>query len=244
MRTGALFLQPLQRKSLVQLVLDQVKEALISGKLKPGDKLPPELDLASALGVSRSSVREALRMLEALGVVERKRGRGIFVPQKPRHAILDPLVFSLLTQQGSNSDICELRFVLEPVLTALAAMKATQEELAELEKIVNETESSLEQGVLPFDKDIEFHRKVFALTKNPYLEKIGNTVLDLFRASIWTSMRVEPYTAVQDHRRIVKVMKERDPERIQSTVREILMGWKQRGFNPCCSSPLEEREGR
>lgn len=230
MKASTLSLQPLERKSLVQLVLDQIKEALITRNLKPGDKLPPELELANALGVSRSSVREALRMLEALGVVEKRKGKGIFIPEKPRHAILDPLVFSLLTQQGSNDDICELRFVLEPVLTALAAMKATQEELAELEKIVDETELSLEEGILPLEKDIEFHRKVFTLTKNPYLEKIGNTVLDLFRASIFASMKTKPYTTVQDHRKIIEVMKERNLEKIQLTVREILMGWKQRGF--------------
>ncbi|WP_406615151.1 FadR/GntR family transcriptional regulator, partial [Candidatus Caldatribacterium sp.] len=206
MKMGTLFLQPLERESLVQLVLKQVKEALISGELKPGDRLPSESDLANTLGVSRGSVREALRMLEALGVVERKRGKGIFIPEKPRHAILDPLVFSLLTQQGSSTDICELRFILEPVFTALAATKATTKDLEALERMVDETEASLQQGILPLEKDIEFHRKVFSLTQNPYIEKIGNTILDLFRASMWTSMKTMPYTAVHDHRKIVEVM--------------------------------------
>ena len=101
------------RPSVVNLVLERVKDALISQELKPGDKLPTEMELCKSLNVGRTSVREAVKMLEALGVAEVRRGDGTYISETLNASSLNPLIFALALQSGTNAELVELRLLVE-----------------------------------------------------------------------------------------------------------------------------------
>ncbi|BER91291.1 FadR/GntR family transcriptional regulator [Atrimonas thermophila] len=225
--------RPVGNLSLLRLTLERIEESLLSRQLKPGDWLPPQGELCNMLGVSRSTVREALRMLEAIGIVKTVRGKGTYIPEKPSGENLNPLIFSFLLESSSSEDIFEFRAVIEPVLTALAAQKATEEDFNRLRKILTDLKEALNKKY-PTDelakKDMAFHKAIFACCKNPYLEKIGVVALKLFRNSIARSITIDPLSAITDHENILKAMESKDASKIHNVVLSILEGWKKRAF--------------
>lgn len=221
---------PLKRGSLVRIIIDRIEEALVNKELKPGDKLPPEAQLAKIMGVSKNSVREALRMLEALGVVEVRHGDGSYIVEEPSSESINPLIFALLIEKGSDEHIYELRLQLEPAFTALAAQKATPEDFARLEAMIDELAREVEEGKIMVEGDLSFHYTILEICRNPYLYRIGRAALQLFKASIGTSMRYDPRNTVRDHRKILEAMRTRDPEKVRVVVVETLEHWKVRGL--------------
>lgn len=221
---------PLKTGSLVRLIIGRIEEALINKELKPGDKLPPEAQMAKIMGVGKNSVREALRMLEALGVVEVRHGDGSYIVEGPTPESINPLVFALLIEKGSNEQIYELRLQLEPAFTTLAAQKATPEDFARLEAMVEEFAREVEEGKSTIEGDLSFHYTILEICRNPYLYRIGRAALQLFKASIGSSMRPDPRNAIRDHRKILEAMLTRDPEKVRTAVVETLEGWKARGL--------------
>ncbi|NLG84023.1 MAG: FadR family transcriptional regulator [Firmicutes bacterium] len=221
---------PLKSGSLVRLIIGRIEEALVNKELKPGDKLPPEAQLAKIMGVGKNSVREALRMLEALGVVEVRHGDGSYIVEEPTSESINPLVFALLIEKGSNEQIYELRLQLEPAFTGLAAQKATEEDFARLEAMIDELAHEVEEGKSMPETDLSFHYAILEICRNPYLYRIGRAALQLFKASIGSSMKPDPRNAVRDHRKILTAMRTRDPEKVRAAVVETLEGWKVRGL--------------
>jgi DNA-binding FadR family transcriptional regulator len=98
-------LEPINNESIVNGVLKRITDSIASGELKPGDKLPTEVEFIEKLGVGRNSVREAIKMLSAMGVLEVKRGNGTYIATKVSPAIFNPLVFSLLLEPKSIDDL-------------------------------------------------------------------------------------------------------------------------------------------
>jgi|LSQX01.1.fsa_nt_gb DNA-binding FadR family transcriptional regulator len=225
--------RPVGNVSLLRLTLEGIEEALLSRRLKPGDWLPSQGELCNMLGVSRSTIREALRMLEAIGIVKTVQGKGTYVLEKPSGENLNPLVFSLLVEGGSSEDIFEFRAVIEPALTVLAAQKATEEDFKQLRKLLTDFEESLEKNYPAEElakRDIAFHEAIFACCRNPYLEKIGIVTFKLFRNSISCSIKRDPLSAVTDHKRVLDAMESRNTSKIHGVILSILEGWKERAL--------------
>lgn len=99
--------------SSVDYVVNSIKDLLLTKKVLPGDRLPPEMELSRMLSVSRGSVREAMKILSALGIVEVKRGDGTYVSNRGGEVLFDPLLFSLIVSQPSFDELKELRLILE-----------------------------------------------------------------------------------------------------------------------------------
>jgi len=123
-------------KSIVQKLIAEFKNAMINRTLKSGDKLPTEMELARRFSISRNVVREAVKMLVALGVAEIKRGRGTYITKNVSGQVIDPLVFNLLLSGGSAEKLLELREMLELGILEIVLEKVTQEDIQKMERAI------------------------------------------------------------------------------------------------------------
>lgn len=218
--------KPLYQGSVVTLVVDRIKEALLKRELKPGDFLPSEPVLAKNLGVSKSTVREAVKMLQAFGVVEIKRGQGTIICTTPSESLVNPLIFQMILEGGQNDHIIDMRRLLEPLFTITAMKRATQQDIGAIKATVDHFAVVIEAGTPAAKDDIAFHNAILQATHNPYLIRIGETILQLFEASISWSMRNIPEIALQDHQRIFSAFVEKNETRLHQAVIESFEGWK------------------
>jgi GntR family transcriptional repressor for pyruvate dehydrogenase complex len=218
---------PLGKDSVVSVVLTRIKEALLRRTLKPGDYLPSETELTKTFGVSKSSVREAVKMLQAMGVVEVRRGQGTRVRQHPGPDTISPLVFQLIMEAGYPDDLVELRLMFEPAFSVMAMERATDEDRDRIRQALGRLERSVRSGSPAVDDDIAFHLAILQATRNPLVTRIGETIFQLFRPSISVSMKHIASRAVQDHRRIFEAFCSGDPARLRLAVFQSYDGWKE-----------------
>ncbi|MCL6613679.1 MAG: FadR family transcriptional regulator, partial [Firmicutes bacterium] len=222
-------LDPVDRSKVTKIVIERIKDALISGELRREDQLPPETELAQKLGVGRTSVREALKMLEAIGVVEARRGQGTFVSTGLSPNTIDPLIFALILQGSTGPDLVELRTMFEVGYTEIAIQKATEEDLKEMEKAITALEEAAKEGRADADVDLAFHRAVLKATRNPFIIQIGETVLDLFKASIQKTVHLYYDRAVADHKAIFEAIKQRDTAKAREAIYRSFEVWRDYG---------------
>jgi len=126
------YLTSLKKESVVQSVINRLTDGMRRGELKPGDKIPTEPELAESLGVARSSVREAIKILTYLGVLESKRHEGTFVCSGYEESMIDPMVYGIILNKDSFENLMELREMTEAGMMRLAVKNHTEEELKEL----------------------------------------------------------------------------------------------------------------
>jgi len=128
MREEKTYLKSLKSESVVQRVINCLTDAMISGELKPGDQIPTEPELASSLGVARTSIREATKILTYLGVLECKRAEGTFVANGFSESMIDPMVYGvILNGDDGFEDLMELREMMEAGMMRLALRKEDEE---------------------------------------------------------------------------------------------------------------------
>ena len=183
MAERASYLRNLKSESVVQQVINCLTDGMVSGELKPGDKLPTEPELAATFGVARTSVREATKILTYLGVLESRRAEGTFVCSGFTESMIDPMVYGIILGRGDDFDsLMELRELIEAGIMRLAVRKATDEELAGLrEKLADfEAAAAGERGEdvvqASFEADDAFHEAVSALCHNDLVDKINRVV--------------------------------------------------------------------
>lgn len=205
--------EPVSADTVVQAIIQIMTNSLLSGQLKPGDRLPPEPELARQLQVSRTALREALKMLGALGVLQARRRGGTFIATSVTEAMLNPLVFSLIIEKGSKEELLELRTLMEADAMELVIAKGTAEDFDRLERNLVEFKALARTGDLSAmnDKDIEFHTLILEATRNPSFIRIGKTVMQLFARPMDAAIRgVGPERVVASHRAVLDAMKARD----------------------------------
>lgn len=222
------FGQPINRESVVNIVVNKIKEKLLLGELKPGDRLPSENELSEKFGVGRPSIREAIKMLKALGVVEIRHGDGTYIADSINVNAIDPLIFSLILQRGKGIDLIELRRIFEVGYTKLAAEKLTEEDIEDIEKALKKHEDAVASGRLEElgEREIEFHYSILKATKNPLIIRIGSTILELFRPSIEKTSKIYAQRAINDHRRIFTALKEKDTSKIEESIHRSFEVWE------------------
>lgn len=177
------YLKSLKKESVVQSVINRLTDAMRTKELKPGDKIPPEPELAEMLGVARSSVREAIKILTYLGVLESRRSEGTFVCNGYKESMIDPMVYGIILNQDSFENLMELREMTEAGMMRLAIEHHDEEELLELENILDEMKEAVKDpddaiGTF-FEADNRFHDKIADMGKNPMADKINRVVRSL-----------------------------------------------------------------
>ena len=201
---------PIKSTRIYQEIVRQVKSMISEGRLKSGDRLPPERDLAEKFVVSRTSVREALRALESLGLVEIRPGEGTFVREVSVESLIEPLALVMLSQREAIGELFEARRLIE--LAALAARRATPEDVHEMERILEAQAKEVAAGRTGLEQDAEFHAAIGAAAHNRAITRIAHAVMDLLRQSREESLNTpgRPDRSHNDHRRLLAAIRSRD----------------------------------
>lgn len=179
-------LSPVKSTKVYEIVMEQIKDIVKEGELKGGDKLPSERDLCEKLKVSRASIREALKALQMLGLIQSKHGGGNFINDNFENSLLEPLSIIFLLLGSKSKDVIEIRKIIEPETAALAAKNITKEQLKELKEISDElnTTSNLE-ACASLDK--KFHYKIAQASGNHLISTIMFSLSSLIEKYIENS---------------------------------------------------------
>ncbi len=209
-----------RRNKVYEDVAKQIERQILK-KLKPGDKLPSERELAEMLQVSRSSIRDAIRGLELMGLVEPRQGAGTIVRGLSAESLLNPFANALKHRQELVSELLDFRKMLEPPLAARAATHASPEEISEMEEILQRQEERLSDGEAAIAEDAEFHYNIALASGNSVVLKLIDMVMDLLRDTRERSLQLEgrPQKSLAGHRRILAAIKRHDAEAAKAAMR-------------------------
>ncbi len=207
-----------------QQVAEQIERLILKGVLKPGDLLPPERDLVKKFGVGRSSIRDAIRTLEVMGILEPRQGHGTVVREVSADALVVPLASLLMRKREMIAELVDVRRMIEPALAARAALNASEEELAHLADILERQERKMRRGESTIDEDSEFHYAIALAARNSVVLKVVDLLMDLLRESRTRSLQVPGRLerSVAGHRRILRALQRRDPNAAEAAVRKHL----------------------
>jgi len=209
--------QPIKAKKIYEEIVEQIRGMITSGELKPGDKLPPERDMAEFLGVSRASVREALTALETVGILDIRPGEGTFVKRTSDSETFESLTLLLSVEQTPEVQMMEVRRILETESAALAAKRATFADLQKIQAslLVMKSAESISDAV---DADVRFHFAIAEATKNSVLLRIMNTVADLMhhtfrqdRENLYANPELGARVLIE-HEAILKAIQDQNPD--------------------------------
>lgn len=217
-------LEPIRRTRVYEQVVARLQRLILDGQLRPGDRLPTERELAEQLGVSRSSVRDAIRVLQLMGLVEPRQGEGTLVRDLNPDAVVHPLASLLVRSQSLLHDLLDVRKMIEPHLAARAARYATEEELARLRAIVQRQQARAQRGELAVEEDSEFHYTIATASRNQVILRILDVLMDLLRTSRERSLQVPGrlQRSLEGHRRILAAIQRRDPVAAEAAMRRHL----------------------
>lgn len=215
---------PIAREAIAEQVVKRILDLVRRGILAPGQKLPSERSLAATMGVGRPSLREALRALSLLGVVEIRQGEGIFVSKLTPETLLEPLTFFLTLDEQSLDALFEARVAVEAGIAEIAGRKITYEALARLQECVDRGDGLLEDPAGFTEMDVEFHRLLVEATGNPLLARIAQSFAELGKASRRMTVDLPGVRrqSHKDHREIVRALGEHDPDAARSAMADHL----------------------
>ena len=210
-----------------EVIVDKIRDLMRDGQLKPGDRLPPERELCERFGVSRVTMREALRMLESAGLVEIRVGArgGAFVTAPSSNRVGEGLADMLSLSVISAANVTEVRLILEVGIVPLVCERATEDDLAALEKICERSEEALRTGDYSMDMSLEFHTAVAQATHNPALVML----VESFRGPILMSLQQAKDAApemgdlgTKEHEQFIEAVRRRDADKASRIMREHL----------------------
>lgn len=211
------------KEDITAMLIGVFKRLISEGSLVPGNRLPAERELAEMFGVSRSSLRQALKVLEIMGVISQRVGDGTYLNTAAPSILAEPLEFFILLDGLTFHELMEARLIVEPELAARAAARATPEEVAELHQVLNLMEESREDHRRFTEGDLLFHKTIFRLAGNRVCSLMFTVVhQSLERLIHLTSQLVEPEHTLQLHRRIYTAIRRKDADEARRRMTEHL----------------------
>jgi len=203
---------PIDRQPVAEQVARQLLALVQAGSLQPGQKLPPERELAATLQVSRPSLREALRALSLLGVLRIKQGGGVYVSSLDPESLLAPLHFFISLDAQNLESLFEARLVVESENARIAAGKISEEDLKRLKKCVDFEAHELDDENKFIQSDVEFHKILNESVDNSFLQKFATSLHILGKASREITGHIPGVIAqsLKDHEAIVAAVEARD----------------------------------
>ena len=207
---------------LYEQIVNQVEERILSGELKPGDKLPPERELAKQFGVSRTAVREAINALSLKGLIAVYPGRGTFVIDSTSLAVRDSIDMLIkISRIDGITALVEVREILEPGIAALAAIRASSEQIAAMQEAVDTMEHAMENPDTFVEADLDFHLTLAQATNNALIPALIDSLVDLLREHRMQAATVDgalergqPY-----HKQIIEAIENHDEVAARETMR-------------------------
>ncbi len=204
----------LGRRKAYEEVADKIRERIFTQHLRVLDRLPTERELAEQFGVSRMAVREAIRTLELTGLLTVKKGPkgGIFVAQDYDRPISDSIVNLLAGGEASLENLFEVRELIEPYAASRAAALGSDDDFARLNALIDQAQQESAQGLSIRSRNIEFHRLIIRMSRNPIFEVVGETVLLILSERIKYIISPETSKAgLAMHKQIVAALRQRQP---------------------------------
>ncbi len=213
-------------KSLSQKIESQIREAIENKSFLPGDKLPGEIELAEKFGVSRTAIREALRMLAGRGLVEIRKGSGVYIAEPDVANIVDPFYMFLDMKCGEYSflHLIRTRLFMEPQIARMAAIHRSDDTAEHLMKLCQRMKKQIKQPQKNIPLDIEFHRCISKATDNPLIPIIMDPILHLLNKFIASTYPFSeaPEAALKFHQDIAKSILDKNPEDAYNAMRKHL----------------------
>lgn len=203
------------KNSYPQLIAERIQEMIVEKSLMPGAKLPSERNMAEQFGVSRASTREAIRLLDALGLVEIRTGDGTYVKADLATSVVHPLTWALSMFHADESAYIEFRVIVETSIAALAAQRADEKDFQELEANLEEMEKAVGNHAATAEKDLEFHMILARAARNQLLYESLNGLQKVLRSHLAVShlSLQQQQRALDEHLQIFDAIRNRNSAR-------------------------------
>ncbi|MBI4640016.1 MAG: FadR family transcriptional regulator [Candidatus Tectomicrobia bacterium] len=215
-----MMLRAVKKTRIYEEVVTQIRELIREGRLKAGDKLPPERELAETFRVSRTSVREAIRALETQGFVISRPGAGTFISADRIEAIIQPMASLLFQGRDELADIFEMRRLIEPHIASLAADRATSDDLTQMRETLEEQKLQINRGETGVEADTNFHLAIAQATQNRALFRLVSAIVDILSQSREKSLQVpnRPQKSLASHHEILTAIERHNPEKAREAM--------------------------
>ena len=216
--------EQINHKRISEEVADLLMDRIRSGSLTVGEKLPPERQLAEKLGVSRTSVREALRYLESMGYIRSAVGGGNYVSSVTLEHVLPPLTAMMSQDLQFAIDMIDMRRILEVNMASLAAEQATKEQVARIYGAILNMEAEIEKGHIGIEGDNQFHLEIARASRNKAFTVFTELFASLLSESRKATLCIEgqPHKTIEDHLAIFEAIRDKDPVRSAHVMEEHL----------------------
>ena len=217
-------LKSVDTSSLVDRVEKRLVEILQQRKLKVGDSIPKEIELAETLGVSRTVVREALLRLRMMGLIESKKKKGAVITSPDLFGIISKSMHPHILDQDTLKEIFEIRLVLEIGMADFLFQRKTAKDIKDLREIVSKEPAITDQHLFNIDHEIAFHGKLYEITGNATMKKFQNMLLPVFDYVHHSGLLGKPTTLRNfvSHKGLVDVLENGNPEEFRNAMRHHL----------------------
>jgi GntR family transcriptional repressor for pyruvate dehydrogenase complex len=203
------YLNPISRALVVDEIIDRLIALVVNEKLKPGDKLPTERELMARLSIGRSSLREAIKTLSAVGALEVKRGSGIFVGYGDTSILAKPLAWGMFLSKSNVGQVIEARSIIESALAGWAAERRSNEDLQLLSELLQKLEMSQNDKETYINYDLKFHLAIGKAAQNNILFQVLNIFQNILRA--WMEITYQetngPMDSMETHRELLEAIR-------------------------------------
>ena len=236
-------LKAVKRTRIPEEIVSQVLQLVRDGAIKPGDRLPPERELAQQLNVSRASVREAMRLMDIQGLVIIRPGAGTYITEDTVEVIVQAFSTLLSGPTSAARDIFEMRLILEPQVVSLAAKRASDADVRRMEGILLQQEEDIINGGTGVDSDSEFHFAIAQATKNSALIAVTQAISDLLSQSRDSTLLSPERSnqSLQSHRRILQTIKDRQSRSAEEAMHRHIADIDRRVHNLSSRKDQEDR---
>jgi GntR family transcriptional repressor for pyruvate dehydrogenase complex len=207
-------LRPIKKTRVHEEIADRIRQLILAGSMPQGRPLPSERVLAERLGVSRGSVRDALRSLEILGLLDVRHGQGTFPRELSVDRLVTPLASVLAYQRDLQSELMDVRRMFEPAVARVAATRVTDADVAILQRVLDKQRRKLAAGQSTIAEDTAFHAAIARATHNRVAVRLMETLNDLLMESRKLTLRQKgrPQRSFEGHEAILTAMRHRDPD--------------------------------
>jgi GntR family transcriptional repressor for pyruvate dehydrogenase complex len=207
-------IKPIKKTRVAEEVADRIRALILDGTFAQGQPLPSERVLTEQFGVSRGSIRDALRMLETIGLIETLHGRGTFPRELTVDRLVAPLASMMTFQHELQDELLDVRRMFEPAVARAAAARATDQDFADLQRIIDAQQRKLKKGQSAIAEDTEFHAVLARSTRNRVVVSLMATLNDLLVESrkLTLKQKGRPAKSVEGHEAVVAALRRRDAE--------------------------------
>ncbi len=215
-------IEPIKKTRVAEEIADRIRVLVLDGTFPTGQALPAERALAEQFGVSRGSIRDAFRTLETIGLLVTRHGQGTFPQELDVDRLIAPLASVLSYRYELQDELLDVRRMFEPAVAYAAATRVTDEDLADLERILDAQRKKLETGRSAIVEDTAFHHVLARATRNRVVVSIMATLNDLLVESrkLTLNQKGRPSRSVLGHEAVVAALRERDAGAAAEAMRE------------------------